>query len=204
MSGAARPDARSSRIELAHEPPFGLGAAWVRPALGEVEAAGQRIRLQPRVMQVLVCLAQAEGEAVSRDDLVERCWAGLAVGEDAINRCVQRLRRLERETPGAFQIETLPRVGYRLLAAGRAEPTDIGAPAAPGAAEAVSPGERRRAAAWLADRLRARRGAYVALAALLVVLTAALAALGWRVLRPAPSGGALAPVPAAASGAERR
>lgn len=117
MDGAAGSDASPNRIDLAREAPFVLGAARVRPAIGDVLLAGQRVRLQPRVMQVLVALARAGGEAISRDDLVTSCWGGTVVGEDAINRCIQRLRRLEREAPGAFTIETLPRIGYRLLAA---------------------------------------------------------------------------------------
>lgn len=106
-------------IDLAREPRSHLGAAEVHPAACEVSAANVRVRLQHRVMQVLVALARAQGEMVSRDSLVESCWGGVAVSDDAINRCIQRLRRLaEYEIPGAFTIETLPRVGYRLNADG--------------------------------------------------------------------------------------
>jgi Tol biopolymer transport system component len=67
-------------------------------------------------MQVLVALAGAAGEPVSREALIDRCWRGMAVSEDALNRCVQRLRRLiESEASGSFDIETLPRIGYRLV-----------------------------------------------------------------------------------------
>ncbi len=106
---------RSAPIDLAREADLRLGSALVRPSLSEVVAAGQTIRLQPRVMQVLVALARADGEVVSRDELLASCWAGLAIGDDAINRCIGRLRRLsEEEAPGAFAIGTLPRIGYRL------------------------------------------------------------------------------------------
>jgi adenylate cyclase len=112
LSGSA---ARSAPIDLAREAELRLGSALVRPSLGEVVAAGQTIRLQPRVMQVLVALARADGEVVSRDELLSSCWGGLAIGDDAINRCIGRLRRLsEEEAPGAFTIGTLPRIGYRL------------------------------------------------------------------------------------------
>jgi adenylate cyclase len=107
--------ARSAPIDLAREAELRLGSALVRPSLSEVVAAGRIIRLQPRVMQVLVALARADGEVVSRDDLLASCWGGLAIGDDAINRCIGRLRRLsEAEAPGAFTIGTLPRIGYRL------------------------------------------------------------------------------------------
>jgi len=64
-------------------------------------------------MQVLVLLAERRGTVVSREDLINGCWEGRIVGEDAIQRCIARLRDLARRT-NAFGIETLPRVGYRL------------------------------------------------------------------------------------------
>jgi len=116
--------ARSAPIDLAREADLRLGSALVRPSLSEVVAASQTIRLQPRVMQVLVALARADGEVVSRDELLASCWGGLAIGDDAINRCIGRLRRLsEEEASGAFTIGTLPRIGYRLSqVADRASP----------------------------------------------------------------------------------
>jgi adenylate cyclase len=107
--------ARSAPIDLAREADLRLGSALVRPSLSEVALATQTIRLQPRVMQVLVALARAHGEVVSRDELLASCWGGLAIGDDAISRCIGRLRRLSKEAaPGAFTIGTLPRIGYRL------------------------------------------------------------------------------------------
>jgi TolB-like protein len=107
----------SQWIDLAREPAFDLGAARVRPAYREVVVGAVSASLQPRVMQVLVCLAQAGGEPVSREVLAQRCWGGVAVGEDALNRCIQHLRRLSQEQAGdGFVIETIPRVGFRLRA----------------------------------------------------------------------------------------
>ena len=67
-------------------------------------------------MQVLVVLQQAAGRVVPRDDLIARCWEGRIVGEDAINRVIWRLRRFSEADGGAnVTIETVPKVGYRLL-----------------------------------------------------------------------------------------
>jgi DNA-binding winged helix-turn-helix (wHTH) protein len=109
-SAARRP------IDLACEPPFELGDLRVIPGLREIVAAGgNRRTLEPRVMQVLVALARADGAIVSRDELVRTCWNGTVVGDDAVNRPISLLRRLAEEH-GAFRIETIPRVGYRLIA----------------------------------------------------------------------------------------
>lgn len=120
------------RIDLAHEAPFRLGALEVRPALRQlVHDDGSEEVLEPRVMQVLVALAKANGGIVSRDDLTRSCWEGRVVGEDAINRVVSRLRRAaEGIGRGGFRIETITKVGYRLLQAGQAD-TPAPAPDSP-------------------------------------------------------------------------
>ena len=72
-------------------------------------------------MQLLVALAQAEGQAVSRDELLTRCWEGVIVSDHAINRVIARLRKTLQAAGGGFRIETLPKVGYRLVRAAPAE-----------------------------------------------------------------------------------
>jgi TolB-like protein/Flp pilus assembly protein TadD len=67
-------------------------------------------------MQVLVALTRAGGAVVSRDDLIAKCWNGRVVDEDAITQVIVKLRRLADRTGGAFALETIPRVGYRLAA----------------------------------------------------------------------------------------
>ena len=109
------PQEGASRIDLADVPAFDLGGLQVRPAHRVVEKDGERHELQPRVMQVLVALAKAKPAVVSRDRLVEQCWDGRIVGDDAVNRCILALRHLAQEfKPQPFVIETVPRVGHRL------------------------------------------------------------------------------------------
>src|SRR3990170_1957445 len=71
-------------IDLAHIQPFRIGDVEVRPATREVLGGDRREVLEPRVMQVLVTLAGARGEILSRDDLIDACWSGRAVTDDAI------------------------------------------------------------------------------------------------------------------------
>jgi TolB-like protein/DNA-binding winged helix-turn-helix (wHTH) protein len=124
-------------MQLAHESALDVGWLQVRPATREVEWPGGREVLQPRVMQVLVVLAQAQGAVVSRDDLIAACWDGRIVSEDAINFVVAQLRKLAQRT-GAFRLETISRVGYRLVGS-TDNATSARAPAAPAS------GLRRRA-----------------------------------------------------------
>jgi DNA-binding winged helix-turn-helix (wHTH) protein/tetratricopeptide (TPR) repeat protein len=109
----------SVRVDLAHERDFAIGPLNVRPSTREVERDGERQVIEPRVMQVLVALHRADGAVVSKDDLAHSCWEGRVVGEDAINRVISRLRKLgEGLGKDVFQVETVTRVGYRMLAEG--------------------------------------------------------------------------------------
>jgi DNA-binding winged helix-turn-helix (wHTH) protein len=164
-----------SRIDLAHQSIFRLGALEVRPALRQLARDdGSEEVLEPRVMQVLVALARAEGAIVSRDDLTRSCWEGRVVGEDAINRVVSRLRRAaEGIGQGSFRIETITKVGYRLLREGQAGTP----PPAPD-----SPLAQARAEA---QRLRLDRRAMLAGAGLAVATSGGL--IAWRHFGAAPA-----------------
>ncbi len=146
------PRPAAAPIRLAEEPDFELGEVTVSPAERVVVWDGKRRELQPRVMRVLVALAKARPKVVSRDRLVETCWDGRVVGDDALNRCILSLRHLvEESNPPPFVIETVPRVGYRLKEA-------------PGEVSAASPRPFRRQA-----KLAAAIATAGAVAALLVL-----------------------------------
>src|SRR3990170_7031749 len=81
-------------IDLANEPEFLLGGLRVVPAQRAVFFDGERHGLQPRVMEVLVALARARPGVLSRDRLIELCWGGRVVGDDALSRCIVALRNL--------------------------------------------------------------------------------------------------------------
>jgi DNA-binding winged helix-turn-helix (wHTH) protein/dienelactone hydrolase len=143
-------DQAPTSVDLAEEPDFTLGGLQVRPSLREVVDGDEREVLEPRVMQVLVALARRRGQVVSRDQLIEVCWAGRVVGEDAINRCIARVRRLAEAHRG-FSIETIPRVGYRLTEEEPASPASTveqralleTAPSAPANSTPIAAANRR-------------------------------------------------------------
>lgn len=140
MDRASADTADNAPIVLARERPFRLGAVAVRPAKREIAGPGGREVLEPRVMQVLVALARAGGETVTRDDLIESCWEGRVVGEDAITRVISRLRRhSEGVGRDGWSLETVTKVGYRLVAAG----ADDAAVLEPPDDEAPRPARRR-------------------------------------------------------------
>lgn len=132
--GAGKHDglAVPGRVVLAHEIPFRIGEVGVDPPTRQLRRRERHETLEPRVMQVLVALYQAGG-IVTRDELVARCWDGRVVGDDAINRIISRLRHIGADIGGgSFSIETITKVGYRLIAAD-AQPLDEQQPEPPAA-----------------------------------------------------------------------
>lgn len=137
-------DFGSGRVDLAKESDFRLGAIEVRPSTRQIESGGTAETLEPRIMQVLVALARRRGEVVSRDELIETCWDGRIVGDDALNRCISKIRKIG-EAHTAFRLEAIPRVGYRMTVAGGAEAAANPSTLPPGEATSEAAGERGEA-----------------------------------------------------------
>ena len=105
--------------------PFRLGPVTVEPARCVLERDGEEVRLEPKVVDLLVLLSNRYGAVVSRDALFDALWPGTIVGDDALSRTVFKLRRALGDDPKTPRfVETVPKRGYRLLVA----PTAIKAP----------------------------------------------------------------------------
>jgi transcriptional activator of cad operon len=95
-----------------------IGDWCVNPASGQISRDGQSTRLEMRTMRLLVCLAEHAGEVVSIDDLLTEAWSGVVVSQDSVYQAVASLRRLLGDDPKRpTYIETVPRFGYRMVAA---------------------------------------------------------------------------------------
>lgn len=86
-------DLPSISVDLSREADFSIGVLRVYPSHRQVSANGHQETVQPRVMQVLVALVRAKGGVLSRDNLIEACWDGVVVGDDAINAVSQKSAR---------------------------------------------------------------------------------------------------------------
>ena len=106
------------RTDQTLEQGFQLGELRIDPLAGEVSGPGGREKLDPKVMNVLVLLAQHAGQVVLREHLLARVWPDTVVTDDALSRCVYELRRQLSQAGGDEQykamFETLPKRGYRL------------------------------------------------------------------------------------------
>jgi Tol biopolymer transport system component/DNA-binding winged helix-turn-helix (wHTH) protein len=106
----------SVRPAQAERPDFRLGPHRVRPSVNRVMTPEGEVQLEPKIMQVLVCLADSAGRTVSKQRLFEEVWAGVHVTEDALTRAVGELRRALGDDPARpSYIETIRKTGYRLM-----------------------------------------------------------------------------------------
>jgi TolB-like protein/DNA-binding winged helix-turn-helix (wHTH) protein len=96
---------------------FRVGSWVVEPSLNIISSNGRTIRLEPKVMEVLVCLAQHAGESLSKEKLLQEVWPGTFVTDDALKRCILELRRVFADNPREPRvIQTIAKRGYRLVA----------------------------------------------------------------------------------------
>ena len=96
---------------------FRVGSWTVRPYLNTISQNGTSVRLEPKVMEVLVCLASRPSEPVSKESLIKTVWSDTFVSDDALIRAIAELRRVFADDPrNPSFIETIPKRGYRLVA----------------------------------------------------------------------------------------
>ncbi len=96
---------------------FRIGDWQVSPKLNSVCRNGQTVSVKLKSMAVLTCLADADGEVLSRNDIMDTVWPGMTVTDDVLTQSIVELRKAfddDAKNPGV--IETIPRVGFRLVA----------------------------------------------------------------------------------------
>ena len=120
-----RPDTRLSKPAVAR-----FGVYEVNLRTGELRKHGNRMRLQEQPFQVLAMLLEKPGELVTREELRQKLWpADTFVDFDhSLNTAINKLRETLGDSSSAPRfIETLPRRGYRFIAAVTAEEPAIAA-----------------------------------------------------------------------------
>ncbi len=123
---------------------FRIGECLIEPRQNRIVRRDVEARLEPRVMDVLVCLAEHAGEVVSRETLNQQVWGNVVVTDQAVTNCISELRHHLGDDRAAHRvIETIPKRGYRLTAAVHSAQTPPDAPrepsVAPAATSAISP-----------------------------------------------------------------
>jgi WD40 repeat protein/DNA-binding winged helix-turn-helix (wHTH) protein len=97
---------------------FRVGEWLVEPSLNRLSRGDETVRLDLKSMDLLRCLAENAGEVVSTQELVDRVWQVEVVAVGTLTHAVAELRKaLGDDARRPSYIETIPKRGYRLIAA---------------------------------------------------------------------------------------
>jgi pimeloyl-ACP methyl ester carboxylesterase/DNA-binding winged helix-turn-helix (wHTH) protein len=81
---------------------------------------GVELSLAPKVFDTLRLLVENAGHLMTKEELLRQLWPDTLVEENNLNKNISALRKVLGEvSEGSSCIETLPRVGYRFVAAVR-------------------------------------------------------------------------------------
>jgi len=97
--------------------PLLIGDWLADPRDDSLTRGGERVKVEPRTMRLLMRLALTPGAVVSQDELLESVWSGVVVGPASVYQSMSQLRKVLGDTddPPRY-IETVARKGYRLIA----------------------------------------------------------------------------------------
>ena len=91
-----------------------MGYQWGRfqlwPERRQLLHDGQEVALEGRALDLLICLAQAQGQVVAKSKLMERVWPGSFVEDNNLSVQASRLRKLL----GPAAVVNVERQGYRM------------------------------------------------------------------------------------------
>jgi len=96
---------------------FRVGTWLVRPGLNTISQNGTTRQLEPKVMEVLMCLAHHAGETLPKEQFLKTVWPDTFVSDDVLVRSISEIRRAFEDDPRKSKfIQTIPKRGYRLVA----------------------------------------------------------------------------------------
>ena len=94
-----------------------MGDWLVEPSINRISMANDSIQLRSQLMEVLVYLADLEGQVATLESIHDDLWSGKVVSSGTIYNCIAELRQAFSTGGSEIEyIETLPKKGYRLAA----------------------------------------------------------------------------------------
>jgi TolB-like protein/Tfp pilus assembly protein PilF len=96
---------------------FQVGEWLIEPDLNRASTADKTILIEPKVLEVLICLAERPGDVLSKEKIVKRVWPDTFVSDGILTYSISELRKaLGDDARNPHIIETISRKGYRLIA----------------------------------------------------------------------------------------
>jgi len=96
---------------------FRVGDWLMEPDLNRISRADKVVPIEPKVLEVLLFLAEQPGEVLSPKDIIRRVWPDTFVSDDVLTHSISELRKaFGDDAKNPHIIQTIPRKGYRLIA----------------------------------------------------------------------------------------
>lgn len=148
--------------------PVLIGEWTFYPDILQLKCGDKQVKLEPRTACQLFHLSKNAGTPVSRDNLMAKVWPNMVVGDEALTAAINKLRKAfgdDSHYPSV--IETIPKIGYRLIA-----PVEL-------LPQRNSDEESAGITAEMRPALTSRRWKYLAISSLLLLLLALLFEMFW-------------------------
>lgn len=96
--------------------PFSTAGVEVNVSQNSIVVDGQNSLLQPKVLELLTLLCAAQGETLTKQELIQTLWPDTVVGPDSLANTMARLRKvINDDAKNPTYIQTVQRKGYRWL-----------------------------------------------------------------------------------------
>jgi len=96
---------------------FTVGNYRVDMSRSQIIAQDDIMSMEPKVLQVLLVLAEHQGKVVTHEILLQQVWPNVEVAPNALQRCIAQLRKAFNDDAKSQRfIATHPKVGYSLVA----------------------------------------------------------------------------------------
>src|ERR1700743_1910221 len=112
--------------------PFTFGPFRLNPENATLSRDGVLVPIGQKGALILAALSMRAGEVLTKTQLIDAAWQGMAVEESNLSVQIAALRKALGKTPGGGEwIVTVPRVGYRVFAEPAAQPSTLEMAGAP-------------------------------------------------------------------------
>ena len=99
------------------ESPYWVGDSFVEPGLNRITTGGQTHKVERQVLKVLAYLVAHSEQPVTRDAIIRNVWVDAVPNDEGLTQAVSKLRKALGDRPSEGRvIQTIPKVGYRLVA----------------------------------------------------------------------------------------
>ena len=88
------------------------------PSINQLSRGSEVVKLEPRTMRLLMYMAARQGDVISIQEILQGVWSEVIVSAESVYQAIATLRRALGDKPSdPTYIVTVPRLGYRLIAA---------------------------------------------------------------------------------------